>query len=44
MPDRFPEKLSQHKHKKKARLNFAVVNLLIPLVNGGWREARDLLI
>jgi hypothetical protein len=42
--NRFPEKLSQHTHKKDGALNFAVVNLLIPLVNGEWCEARDLLI
>ena len=25
-------------------MNIAVLNLVIPLVNGGYREARDLLI
>ncbi len=38
--DRVPEKLSQHRHKKDPALYTAVVNLLIPLVNGGWHEAR----
>jgi hypothetical protein len=41
--DRVPEELSQHRHKKRGRLNVAVINLLIPLVKGGWRVARDLL-
>jgi hypothetical protein len=33
--DRVPEKLSRHTHKKDGALNFAVINLLIPLVKGG---------
>jgi len=33
--DRVQEKLSQHWHKEKGRLNVAVINLLIPLVKGG---------
>jgi hypothetical protein len=32
--DCVPEKLSQHGHKKDGAQNIAVVNLLIPVVNG----------
>jgi len=42
--DRVPKKLSQHLHKKDGALNVAVINVSISLVNGGWREASDLLI
>jgi hypothetical protein len=34
------KKLSQHLHKKDGALNVAVVNVLISLVNGGWREGQ----